>query len=487
MAAHNPARTLQDEASCSICLDYFKDPVTVDCGHNFCRACITQCWSRSDTNISCPHCRQAFPQRNLRTNRQLGNVVEIAKQLNKQKEEDADVGRVCEKHQEPLKLFCEDDQRPICVVCDKSKTHRAHTVVPIEDAAREYKDQIRSRLERWKQEITEIEELKMVGEMTSQELLEETENERKKVLSEFESLHQFLEERELFFLAQLEVLDKETVKKQNEYTTGLTQEITHLKNLISEMEGKCQQPASEFLQDIRNTLSRCEMGKFQSPAAPFLDLERRIKGFSEKHTLMENALSSFKETLSSEPKMGKVTPTSGKQLGKVNVTLDPVTAHPQLVLCEDRKSVRWDYARQDMPDNPRRFDPVPCVMGSEGFTSGRHYWEVEVGGVGWAVGVARESVRRKGGISLEPQVGIWAVGQLNPVQFVALTSPWTSLPPHQRLRKIRVVLDYEGGQVAFVNAETQTQIFTFTAASFTGRIFPFCWVTDEKAQIRMCY
>ncbi|CAM4666320.1 unnamed protein product [Caretta caretta] len=92
-------------------------------------------------------------------------------------------------------------------------------------------------------------------------------------------------------------------------------------------------------------------------------------------------------------------------LSPVNVTLNPDMAHPQLVLSEDRKSVRWEETRQYLPDSPERFDTEPCVLGCEGFTSGRHCLEVEVGGEGgWFVGVARESVRRKGDIS--PEEGI---------------------------------------------------------------------------------
>ncbi|KAG6923160.1 zinc finger protein RFP-like [Chelydra serpentina] len=337
-----------------------------------------------------------------------------------------------------------------------------------------------------KKEMEGIAALKLNGEITSQELLQQTESERKKILSEFEKLHMFLEEKELLLLAQLEVLDKEILKRQDEYAARLTQEISHLGTLISEIEGKCRQPASEFLQDIRSTLSRCETGKFQHPASLSLDLKRRVKEFSQKHTFLEHALTKFKETLSSEPKLDKVT-LSGKQLDKANVTLDPDTAHPHLILSEDRKSVRWGPAQRDVPNNFRRFDPVPCVLGCEGFASGRHCWEVEVDGSSWAVGVARESVRRKGGVSLEPEEGIWAMGQLNPIQYVALTSPWTSLPPDRRPRKIRVALDYERGQVAFLNTENNTQIFAFTAVAFAGRIFPFCWVADKNSQVRMCH
>uniref|UniRef100_A0A8C3T5C6 Zinc finger protein RFP-like n=1 Tax=Chelydra serpentina TaxID=8475 RepID=A0A8C3T5C6_CHESE len=446
-AAVNARQSLQDEASCSICLEYFNDPVTIDCGHNFCRACIAQCWEGPATAASCPQCRATFPQRNLRPNRQLANVVEIAKQLHLQSTKDAGAGRACEKHQEALKLFCQDDQSPICVVCDRSKEHRAHTVVPAEEAAQEYKGQIRSRLEMLKKEMEGIAALKLNGEITSQELLVLTHYERKKILSEFEKLHMFLEEKELLLLAQLEVLDKEILKRQDEYATRLTQEISRLGTLISEIEGKCRQPASEFLQ-----VRLCE----RYPRA----LSRHVPG-----SLL------LKSKFTVHP----------------NVTLDPDTAHPHLILSEDRKSVRWGPAQRDVPNNFRRFDPVPCVLGCEGFASGRHCWEVEVDGSSWAVGVARESVRRKGGVSLEPEEGIWAMGQLNPIQYVALTSPWTSLPPDRRPRKIRVALDYERGQVAFFDADNQAPIFTFPPASFTGeRIRPWLWVRGGS-QLSLCH
>uniref|UniRef100_A0A452GM55 RING-type E3 ubiquitin transferase n=1 Tax=Gopherus agassizii TaxID=38772 RepID=A0A452GM55_9SAUR len=81
MAAANPAKTLQDELTCPICLEYFKDPVSLDCDHNFCRACITQFWEGLATNVFCPQCRATFPQRNLRLNRQLRNIVKAVREL----------------------------------------------------------------------------------------------------------------------------------------------------------------------------------------------------------------------------------------------------------------------------------------------------------------------------------------------------------------------------------------------------------------------
>ncbi|XP_067401893.1 butyrophilin subfamily 1 member A1-like [Emydura macquarii macquarii] len=162
---------------------------------------------------------------------------------------------------------------------------------------------------------------------------------------------------------------------------------------------------------------------------------------------------------------------------EANVTLDPGTAHPELFLSEDGKSVRWADTWQDLPNNPEKFDTERCVLGREGFTSGRCYWEVVVGsGRYWAVGMARESVRRKGGIRPSPEEGIWAVERW-PDQFRALTSPATCLPLSRVPSRIRVCLDCDRGQVTFFDACDQAPIFTFPPASVPGeRIRPWLWV-----------
>uniref|UniRef100_A0A8C3T3T8 Butyrophilin subfamily 1 member A1-like n=1 Tax=Chelydra serpentina TaxID=8475 RepID=A0A8C3T3T8_CHESE len=174
------------------------------------------------------------------------------------------------------------------------------------------------------------------------------------------------------------------------------------------------------------------------------------------------------------------------EIGKSNVTLDPDTAYPQLVLSEDRKSVNRGDTRQRLPDNPERFDTEPCVLGCEGFTSGRHCWEVEVGGgKDWAVGVARESVGRKGGINLSPEGGIWAV-QWWLCQFRALSSPVTPLPQSRVPSRIRVCLDCDRGQVTFIDAGDEAPIFTFPPGSVPGeRIRPWLRV-GPGSQLRLC-
>ncbi|XP_065420766.1 zinc finger protein RFP-like [Chrysemys picta bellii] len=482
MAAENPVESLQEEATCPVCLEYFTEPVTLECGHNFCRACISQCWEGSDTAASCPQCRETVQQRNLRPNRQLANVVEIAKQLSLQAAKRAGGDGVCERHQEALKLFCEEDQTPICVVCDRSQAHRTHTVVPIEEAAQEYKERIQAHLKTLREEREKLLGLKVTGEGNSQEYLKQTQTERQKIVSEFQQLQEFLEEQEQLLLAQLEKLDKEIVRIQNENVSQLSEQISHLSELISEMEGKCQKPASEFLQDVRSTLSRCETGKFQQPEEISPKLEERVSGFSQKTIALLEILGKFKDTLPSELERKR-----GESFGahrQVNVTLDPDTAHPQLVLSEDGKSVSWGDTRQQLPSNPERFNTVLCVLGCDGFTSGRHWWEVEVGdGGGWAVGVAKESVRRKGEIRRSPEVGIWAMEWWLD-QFQALTSPVTPLPLSRVPSRIRVCLDCDRGQVTFIDAGDEAPIFTFPPGSVPGeRIRPWLWVWRSRLSL----
>ncbi|XP_029819774.1 butyrophilin subfamily 1 member A1-like isoform X1 [Manacus vitellinus] len=161
-----------------------------------------------------------------------------------------------------------------------------------------------------------------------------------------------------------------------------------------------------------------------------------------------------------------------------NVVLDPDTAHCELVLSYNGKSVKRFDTRRNIPDTPERFYPWRCVLGREGFTSGRHYWEVEVEDAGgWAVGVSREDVRRKIDIEFKPEEGIWAVGNWAG-HFQALTSPdRIPLPKIKVPKQIRVSLDYEMGRVSFFSVDEEIPIFAFPLASFGGKkVHPWVWL-----------
>ncbi|XP_061475298.1 zinc finger protein RFP-like isoform X2 [Rhineura floridana] len=474
MAAEaGPMEGLCGEATCPLCLDFFKDPVTLDCGHNFCQGCLTSCWGESDGDSSCPECQETVPQRNFRPNRQLANVAELVKKLQDGKGGAAAVAqetwRMCERHQEPLKLFCKDDQVPICVVCDRSKEHRAHSVFPMEEASQEYKEKINAHLESLKDEREQLVEQKLAEELRRQKCGTELEMEKQKIQSAFERMQEFLRKKLNLWLDQLCDLEEEVEKIQEESISKLSEEISRLDELITVVEEKSLQPASVFLQDIGNALNRNEKNSAQHMIDLSLKLEEIFRIVSVENSTLEKALENYQESLD-------------QALNKVSVTLDPDTASPKLFLSEDLKSVRRAEKKQDLPDNPERFDSMPFVLGREGFTSGRHWWDVEIEMVEkamWAVGAAKDSVRRKGPFRLNPNEGIWALkkqfGDSSPFELVALNCPEPiTLAMRQQLKKIRVAVDYEGGLVEFLDADTNRFIFTFYSGSFCGeKIRPF--------------
>uniref|UniRef100_A0A8B9JRK8 E3 ubiquitin-protein ligase TRIM39-like n=1 Tax=Astyanax mexicanus TaxID=7994 RepID=A0A8B9JRK8_ASTMX len=158
----------------------------------------------------------------------------------------------------------------------------------------------------------------------------------------------------------------------------------------------------------------------------------------------------------------------------VDVTLDPDTASPYLILSDDGKQVRDGDTKQNLPDNPERFYPASCVLGKEGFSSGRFYYEVQVSGkTDWDLGVARESINRKGEITLSPQDGFWTVWLRNGNEYEALADPPVPLFLGEKLQKVGVFVDYEEGLVSFYDVEARSHIYSFTGQTFTEKLYPY--------------
>ncbi|XP_044837212.1 E3 ubiquitin-protein ligase TRIM39-like [Mauremys mutica] len=450
MASPATAGEVQDEAICSICLGYLTEPVTIACGHNFCRACLSQyCAEKgAGTPLTCPQCRAQFQKGEFRPNTQLSNIVQKLKQLGlkpgKGQKED-----LCERHEERLKLFCEEDGETICLVCEKSRNHKSHTVVPMEEAAQEYKEKLQESLGPLRKELEEALVLTSKEKEKTTEWQSKVKNKREMIAGEFNKLHTLLREEEQLLLQSLEEEERETLQRLRENVTKLSQQSSSLQQLITELEEKCQQPVIELLKDVKTTLSRSENVKLQEPEAVSTDLKNVYK-IPERCLDMREMLKRF----------------------AVDVTLDPDTANPNLVLSEDRKRVRRGDTCQDLPNNPQRFDRYPIVLGAEGFAGGRRYWEVEVGDkTGWILGVCRESVERKGESFLSPGNGYWTVW-LRDGGYKACISPSTPLPLIVRPSRVGIFLDYEAGEVSFYNVTDRSHLFTFTG-TFSGKLRPY--------------
>ncbi|NXS25852.1 TRI27 protein, partial [Pomatostomus ruficeps] len=484
-AAAGAMDALPGEASCPICLEYFRDPVSIHCGHHFCRPCIERCWEWPTAGFACPRCRDTAPERSLRPSRELARVLEIARRLSRgealapgPEEEEEEEG--CRRHREPLEVFCKEDGALLCAICRESRAHRAHTVLPLPEAAREYQEQIQAGLQSLKDERDKLLEFREAEMRRNWECLEKTEAERQRILSQFQGLRLSLEEHSRHLLARLRDLERDIGKAQEENATSLTQEISRLDSRVQELEEKCRQPDRTFLQVTRDNGTEppgpAGLGQenIQLPPSPLPELEKKIHHFREENVLLEETLRSFQDILMFElPE-------------KMAVTLDPSTAHPQLLVAPDGSSVSWDGA-QDPPGagdgtgpDPAADGPGtdPSVLGREGVTGGRRCWDVQVAPAGsWALGVARET----------PGSGeweLWSMG-LCQDQFWALTSlERIPLFPLRAPRRVRVALDYERGQVAFFDADERSLIFAFPAAAFKGQsVQPWFLVWGEGSRI----
>ncbi|XP_072405989.1 zinc-binding protein A33-like [Chiloscyllium punctatum] len=447
-----------EDVTCPICLDFFTDPVILECEHNFCRSCITRSWENKERN-SCPECRQEIPDRNLRGNRALANLAEKAQKLSLNPEE-KESKHHCEKHQEELKLFCETDKKLICLICRDSPEHKSHNFLPIKDAVGLYKDQVKSSLDSLTGKKWAALEMEQQQKQKISQIREESSRVQTDIKSEFVKMHQMLTEKEQSLLRD--------IREQEE-------------NILKTMEQKlCE--IQENLNSLQQKLSKLEKQLEQKDGVIFLKEEayrkRRIRDDARVLSITDGILST--------EKFDNLFPFAVWNTTKpVSVTLDVETANPWLEVSKDLKSLRCTRIRRSLPVTGKRFTDCLCVLGSEGLTSGRHYWEVEVvGNQHWRLGVASESIERKGLISLIPENGFWIIEWDWDQLYVNF--PRSPLPVSQMPRKVGIYLSYESGTVSFYNADTKSHLHTFSGNTFTEKFYPFFGTWDLNKFLRIC-
>ncbi|XP_033470323.2 uncharacterized protein LOC117249064 [Epinephelus lanceolatus] len=158
----------------------------------------------------------------------------------------------------------------------------------------------------------------------------------------------------------------------------------------------------------------------------------------------------------------------------VDVTLDPDTAHPHLILSADGKQVRHGDVRKKLPNNPERFHRCVNVLGKQSFSSGKFYFEVQVKGkTAWTIGVAKESIERKRGITLDPKYGFWTIHLENEDDYMAIDDPLVDLPLNHHPQKVGVFVDYDKDLVCFYDVDAADLLYSFTGCSFTEKLYPF--------------
>ncbi|XP_016118541.1 E3 ubiquitin-protein ligase TRIM39-like, partial [Sinocyclocheilus grahami] len=497
---------------CSICLDVFTDPVTTPCGHNFCKTCLNKCWDNSQT-CSCPYCKETFKQRpDLKINTTLRELVDHYKKKSPEKKPEVvcDICEerklkalksclvcqssycethlephlrvaglkkhklmdpvsnledyICQKHERPLDLFCRDDQTCVCSFCTV-KDHKNHNTVPIEEESEEKKTELMKTQKdvqlMIQNTIKKIQDIKHSADVRKRN----TEKKKAARVELFTDLIRSIERRQTELLEMMEEQQKAAEKQEQELIEELEQEITELKMRNTELEQLSHTEDHLHLLQIHSSLC--------SPRNSRNWPEISMKTHESLETL-RRALTQLKDTIDEKLTLTVSTELKVMQQYAVDVTLDPDTSHPNLILSDDGNQVRCGDIRQKLPDKPERFDTCTCVLGKEGFSSGRFYFEVQVKGkTEWDLGVVRESINRKGTITLRPSDGYWTVWLRNGDEYAACAGPPVSLSLRVKPQRVGVFVDYEEGLVCFYDVESSSHIYSFTAQSFTEKLYPF--------------
>ncbi|XP_076849617.1 E3 ubiquitin-protein ligase TRIM39-like isoform X1 [Brachyhypopomus gauderio] len=514
----------EDQFMCSVCLDEFTDPVTTPCGHNFCKTCLTQYWDNSP-HCHCPLCKETFTKRpELKINTTLREVVDhFMKKKGLDKPAvlcDVCTGMklkavksclncgltfckshlelhynvpklmkhklinpvenvedyICQKHERPLELFCREDEMCVCQFCTETD-HKTHKTVTIEEESGEKRGtiKIQTQLGKTQSEIQQMiqERLKNMEEIKhSVELRKKiTEREIADSIEVFTAMVRSIERSQAELLQVMEEKQKAADRQAEGLIKDLEQEITELKRRDSELEQLSHTEDHIHLLQIYPTMNSPPHTKNWTDIS--INTDVNVETVRKVLSQLQEKLS---ETLNTKLKQAVSTELKRCQQYAEDVNLDPDTAHPKLILSDDGKQVTHGDTKQNLPDNPKRFYMYLIVLGKEGFSSGRFYYEVQVKGkTEWDVGVARESVNRKGDITLSPQDGFWTVILRNENQYKACAGPSVPLTLREKPQTVGVFVDYEEGLVSFYDVEARSHIYSYTGQSsaFTEKLYPY--------------
>ncbi|ELV13803.1 E3 ubiquitin-protein ligase TRIM22 [Tupaia chinensis] len=438
------------EVTCPICLALLTEPLSLDCGHSFCQACIT---AKNKESVvcprlerSCPVCQTRYQPGNLRPNWYLAHIVEKVKEVKRspwkhQKRE------LCVHHGEKLQIFCKEDGKVICWRCELSPEHRGHQTFTIDKVVKECQSYIQT--------------------------------ERQKILKGFNEMRSILDSEEQRELQKLEEEEVNVLDNLAAAKDQLGQQKQCVRELITDLLRRTQGTPVEMLQDVIDVMKRSESWTLKKPKA----VSKKLKHVFRAPDL-SRMLQVFKEL-------------RDVQCHWVDVMLNPVNTVSNVVISADQRQVKVVHACMFRNLDPRDFSAFG-VLGCQYFSSGRYYWEVDVSGkVAWILGVHSKrnnpnKTKSFVGVDFDPnanhqnvcsrynpQNGYWVIGLQNEFEYNAfeysssnskiLTLSMSVLP-----HRIGVFLDCEAGIVSFFNVTNQgSLIYKFSKCCFSLPTYPY--------------
>ncbi|XP_019935579.2 E3 ubiquitin-protein ligase TRIM21-like [Paralichthys olivaceus] len=508
----------EDNFLCSICLDVFTAPVTIQCGHNFCKACIIENW-RVNRKRQCPVCKKFCDTRSeVHVNTFISEMVAQLRQsavkhslevvqagevpcdicagtklkalksclvclssycethlerhrtvsgLKKHKLIEPLVnlgGRMCTKHDELMELFCKTDQMCVCHLCNELN-HKSHHVVTLSEKCEEEKTEL-ARTEAEFQRMIEERQLKVQELRGSVQLSKEAADKAAAdCVRVFTVLKQLLE-------TDLSKVTEEIKRKQEitaNYTKGLMEELDQEISELTRRNSEVKQ-----LSHSDDPVHLLQNSSSLRAFPPTKDWEKVSLHQPSFEGAVARAVARFKETLSRDTMDLLQAELKRVQQYAADVTLDPNTAHPTLILSADVKQVNHRDVDMTLPDHPDRFSTCILVLERQSFSSGRFYYEVEVKGKAkWDLGVASVLANRKGQVTSGPEAGFWTLQLRNGNEYTALADPDILLSLKSRPLRVGVFVDYEEGVVSFHDVDAADIIYSFTGCAFNDKLCPF--------------
>ncbi|XP_040829733.1 E3 ubiquitin-protein ligase TRIM50 [Ochotona curzoniae] len=449
---------LEDRLQCPICLEVFREPLMLQCGHSYCKDCLLSLSRHLDAELRCPVCRQAVDCSSSSPNVSLARVIEALQQHGEPEPS------VCTHHHNPLSLFCEKDQELICGLCGLLGSHQQHRVTPVSTVYSRMKEELAALLSDLKQEQKKVEEhvAKLVNNRTR--IVNESDVFSWVIRREFQELHHLVDEEKARCLGGVEAHTRGLLASldiQLEQAQGTQERLVQAERLLEQLGN---QSHHDFIRNYHSVASRTELQQARPIDGAFSPISFK-PGLHQADIKLTVWKRLFRKVLPA--------PESLK--------LDPATAHPLLELSKGNTVVQCGLLAQRRASQPDGFDCSPCVLASRGFSCGRHYWEVVVGSKSdWRLGVIKGTASRKGKLGKSPEHGVWLIGLKEGRLYEAFACPRVPLPVSGHPHRIGLYLHYEQGELTFFDADRPDDLrplYTFQA-DFQGKLYPIldtCW------------
>ncbi|KAL6483743.1 hypothetical protein MHYP_G00086150 [Metynnis hypsauchen] len=255
MAARNPLS--EEELSCPVCCDIFRDPVLLSCSHSLCKTCLHKLWETKGSR-KCPLCRRRFTREFPPCNLVLKNLCEAFLESRSQRSSAGSEG-LCIVHNEKLKLFCRDDQQPVCLVCQTSKKHKSHEFCPIEEVVTDFKNKVKSALEPLQKNLKVLEEAKRDYDQTAAHIKMQAQNTERQIKKEFQNLRQFLRDEEAARIAALKEEEEQKSQMMRRKIEEMNGEISALSDTIRNIEKEMKAEDVLFLLNFKSTEKQAQL------------------------------------------------------------------------------------------------------------------------------------------------------------------------------------------------------------------------------------